>query len=107
LIGDYINLSLKNEIEMDLRWFQILIDHKVMMQTGIKYFFEKKIIEEISIYEKYEEIKKDLMLLKNMMVKNTIKRDDDIIRKVIDKMPDIAESEKIAAESLLDLIIKL
>jgi acyl carrier protein len=104
LMMEYLSPFINTDREIDIRAFQIQIDHKTMMLARIKYLCEKKYIKDSSICENFEEIKMQLVSLRNMLIKMILSKNRNLAKEGLDLLATIAQKEKTATQKIIGLL---
>lgn len=103
---EFIDLLLQKKVQSELRSFQVLVDHKTLMQLRIKYLAENQLLSNAdSIYQEYDLIVNESVRLRNMVIKNYINGKESILQNLMGKIPEIVTKEKDALEKLLDNLV--
>lgn len=107
LVQEHLELYLQQKIKnIDIRGFQVLVDHKTLMLSRIKYFLEKDYLTNGSqIYNNYQEIKRQTLMLRNKIIKGALAEKQEIIIDSIKLIPNIVNKEKSTLDLLLNSII--
>lgn len=60
----------------DIRPFHVLYDHKVLMMQRLNYFYEKRILKNSDIINKFMEVVINTRILRNLYIKSHLKKSD-------------------------------
>jgi len=103
----YLERLLDNKVRFDIKPIHILWEHKKCMLLRIKYMREKGFLNSSSVaYEGYMKIEKEVLMLRNAILKYQLSGSKDIIEKIIPSIRDIAAEENRVLEDLINEIRK-
>ncbi len=102
----YLELVLQRKVLLDLRAFQVIVDHKTLMLSRILYLAENKLlIDADSIYKEFEAIKHEFMLIRNLAIKSFVTGHTDGVEKIISRIPQIVSKETYILQRLLSNLV--
>lgn len=102
----FLEYVVQQKVALDIRGFQVLIDHKTLMLSRIKFLAEQKLLTSVdSIYVEYEAIKNECVKIRNIAIKCYVTDNVKGIQKIIDDIPVIVEKERNVLEKLLDNLV--
>jgi hypothetical protein len=102
----YMNNLLEGRGDFDVRPFHFLWDHKVIMLSRIRFMgFQGFLKNSDLIYNTYQEIERDFLIMRNIMLKARITRNYELIYKLIESIHNVSAKEKKVIELMIDNII--
>lgn len=105
-IAEHFQLLLEGKVRLDLRPLHVLYDHKNLMVNRIEYLISNHLLSEINEIDiGYSSIRDISINLRNCFIKAELKRDKQIIEKVIVDIKDLKDKEKALLEELHKYII--
>lgn len=90
--------------KIDIRIFHTLWEHKKAMVLRIKYMINHKYLMDLEFLDKYTEIEKISLILRNSAIKYNMKNNPTTLKSMVDNM---MKMEDLESEVLNELIIKL
>lgn len=103
---EHLELVLQQKGELEIKAFQVLVDHKTLMMSRIKYLAEHQLLTSADfIYEEYEVILNEFINCRNLAIKSYVTENPKGIQKIISRIPEIVEKERMALEKLLDNLV--
>ncbi|PGQ24520.1 hypothetical protein COA05_22895, partial [Bacillus thuringiensis] len=82
---NYFEALIQGEVYIDIRNTHILWEHKKVMASRINFMLENQIIE-TKIYQDAKKIEDRALIIRNMFVKYSLVKDNDIILKIVDRL---------------------
>lgn len=105
-IQKYLELVLQQKVVLDLRAFQVIVDHKTLMLSRIKYLADNQLLSNANtIYQEFEQILHEAILLRNLAIKSFVTGNKEGVKKIINKIPQIVNKEKNVLEKLLENLV--
>ncbi|MCL6588814.1 MAG: hypothetical protein K6U80_02570 [Firmicutes bacterium] len=106
LLQEYLEFQLKEQPQYpDLRSFHVLYEHKKLMSERIAYCSQHQLLKNAAlILKESREIEQQAFMLRNMMIKNMVRRNESLIQRAISLIPELRQKEKNMIEILLDNI---
>lgn len=102
----YLELVLEQKVLLDLRAFQVLVDHKTLMISRIKYLADNKMLTEADFfYREFEAIKHEFMLIRNQAIRSFVTGNKEGVKKIISRIPQVIIKERDTLEKLLENLV--
>jgi len=101
-VAYYTQLLSESKIYYDIRPFQILFDHKVIMTQRIQYLEDNDYLnKELGLSEKYKDIQTKMQIVRNKVLIAKEKDDKDVYIDILDKLSTIKELETSVLKELI------
>lgn len=101
-IINYYESLLKDEADYDVRYLHNLWEHKMLMTKRVEYMQENKFIDlSGEVIQKFKYIEDETFALRNNMIRYSITKDKNYIKRIISKLQEIYEMESFVIGMLI------
>ena len=100
---NYFEALIQGEVYIDIRNTHILWEHKKVMASRINFMLENQIIE-TKIYQDAKKIEDRALIIRNMFVKYSLVKDNDIILKIVDRLEGLKNDEEKLIKDLINAL---
>lgn len=106
IIDEFAEKILNNTGEnIDIRFFQLLFEHKLLMDMRVKYLINCGHIDKDKInVKKFEEIKNDAMILRNVILKYDMSKKKRLLSSIYSKLCEIKAMDALLLPDILNYI---
>ncbi len=106
IIDDINKKILNNKGEdIDIRFFQLLYEHKLLMDMRVKFLINCGHIDQDKInVKKFEEIKDNAMILRNLVLKYNLSKKEGLLSSIHSRLCEIKAMDILLLSALLDYI---
>jgi hypothetical protein len=103
---EHLEMVLQQKGRLEIKVFQVLVDHKTLMLSRIKYLAEHQHLTSAdSIYEEFKIVLNEFITLRNLAIKSQVTGNPKGIHKIIGTIPELVKKEKVVLEKLLDNLV--
>ncbi len=106
-IYDYFGKNMKREeVILDIRFFHILYEHKLLMEMRLDFLIENGYVDENEfMVEQAKNLKQKSLILRNMVVKYCISPKKELYNNIYSKLINLKEEDCAFCETLLELLL--